>query len=140
MDRIRAHMLRQSLAYFRPCGPALVARAVRTIGDANADLAALMPEGTSRLNARWFGTLEQVVESCERFHRLERPLALLGAKAAAAGIVPSHYALIRDHLLAAMADLAGEDWTDELARSWRLLLEAASGAMLAGASSDRRAA
>lgn len=140
MDRIRAFALRTSLAYFKPCGPALMARVVRTLGDDHADLRALLPEDTSRLHARWFTTLEQVVGQCERFHRLERVLGDLGLRAAGAGVTPAHHAAVRECLLTAMRDLAGDEWTDELEKSWRLLLDAVSGAMLAGAISGRHAA
>ncbi|GJQ30219.1 MAG: hypothetical protein HBSAPP03_21030 [Phycisphaerae bacterium] len=140
MDRIRAYALRTSIAFFKPCGPALMARAVRTLGDEFPDLRALLPDDTSRLHVRWFATLEQIVERCEQFHKLERVLGDAGASAAAAGFTPAHYPIVRDTLLAAMHDLAGEDWTPELEKSWRLLLDATSGAMIAGAFRHRHAA
>ena len=39
-----------------------------------------------------------------------------------------------------MESLAGEDWTPELRRAWGILLDATTGAMLAGAMDHRQAA
>jgi hemoglobin-like flavoprotein len=117
----------------------MIARVFRELGDRHPGVRALFPEETARLNVRLFETLGQVVQALPRFHSLEDPLMKLGAKAAQAGAHPGHYGIVRDELLATMAQLAGDDWTDDLAKDWTLVLEAVSGAMLRGALGGRTA-
>lgn len=140
MDRIQAHLVRSSLDDFSPCGPALIATVIRNLGDHYPDLRGLFPDDTSRYHARWFATLQQVARFCDTFHRLEKPLGDLGRQAAAQGASAAHYRIVRDELLRAMADLAGDAWTAQTADSWSTLLDGVTGAMLAGALDSRRAA
>ena len=133
MNRIQVYRLRTSLRWFKPCGPAMIARVFRNLSDHHPGVRALFPDDTERLNKELFETLRQVVRALPRFHCLEEPLMDFGAKAADAGANPAHYGIIRAELLATMAELAGDDWTDQLAKDWNLLLEAISGAMLRGA-------
>jgi hemoglobin-like flavoprotein len=132
MDKIRLHRLRVSFESFRPCGPAMVAMVMRRLGDRRPGIRALFPEDTSRLNARLFDTLRQIVKRADRFHSLEAGLMELGGRALAAGANTAHYGLVRDEVLVVMAELAGEDWTESLQEDWTLLLDAISGAMLRG--------
>ena len=133
MNRIQVHRVRSSFEWFQPCGPALIARVFRQLGDDHPGVRALFPEDTAKLNRRFFETLRQVVKALPRFHSLEEPLMSLGARAAGAGASPAHYGIIRDVLLATMAELAGDEWSQELATDWGMLLDAVSGAMLRGA-------
>jgi hemoglobin-like flavoprotein len=111
----------------------MIARVFRSLSDHHPGIRALFPDDTARLNKRLFETLAQVVCALPRFHSLQEPLMVLGVKAAAAGANPRHYPVVRDELLATMADLAGPDWTDDLANDWLFVLDAVSGAMLHGA-------
>ncbi|CAG0971763.1 Flavohemoprotein [Phycisphaerales bacterium] len=140
MDRIQAHLVRSSLEDFCLCGPALVSSVIRNLGDHYPDLRGLFPDDTSRYHVRWFATLQQVARFCDTFHRLEKPLGELGKQAAACGATAAHYRIVRNELLQAMADLAGDAWTADTANSWSLVLDAMTGAMLAGAMDIRRAA
>jgi hemoglobin-like flavoprotein len=133
MNKIQAYRLRLSLDWFRPCGPAMIARVLRNLGERHPRIRALFPDDTTGLNTKLFETLCQIVKYAGRFHRLEQPLMEFGAKAADAGAIPAHYRIVREELLATMAELAGEDWTEGLARDWKFVLEAVSGAMLRGA-------
>jgi hemoglobin-like flavoprotein len=139
MNRIQVHRIRSSFEWFRPCGPAMIARVFRELGDHNPGVRALFPEDTARLNVRLFETLGQVVKALPRFHSLEEALMELGAKAAQAGAHPGHYGIVRDELLSTMSQLAGNDWTEELANDWTLVLDAVSGAMMRGALGGRAA-
>lgn len=140
MNRIQAHLVRRSFEFFRPCGPAMIARVVRGLSDDAPDVRAMLPEETAALHGKWFATLAQVVRHCDEFRKIEKSLGELGRRAAAAGATPADYRSVRNELLRAMAELAGEDWTDDLRKSWALLLDGASGAMMAGANATNRAA
>jgi hemoglobin-like flavoprotein len=133
MNRIQAHRVRTSLKWFRPCGPALIARVLRNLGYKHPGVRALFPEDSAQLNKQLFDTLTQVVRSLPHFQRLEEPLMALGVKAAAAGANPAHYRIVRNELLSTMAELADVDWSEELAKDWALVLDAVAGVMLRGA-------
>jgi hemoglobin-like flavoprotein len=76
--------------------------------------------------------LAMVVRNLGMLDMLEQPLRDLGAAHARAGVRPEHYPAMCDAIIAALADTAGDGWTDELAADWRLLLEAVARHMLAG--------
>lgn len=133
MNRVQVQRVRESFEWFRPCGPAMVARVLRQLDDRAPGVRALFPQDCSKHNQRFFETLSQVVRRADKFHKLEAPLMELGVQAYRAGANPAHYRIVRTELLRAMAELAGEDWSAELEAEWTLLLEAVSGAMLRGA-------
>lgn len=139
MDARQILMVRTSYAFFKPCGTAIVAEVVRNLTDHHPAVRAILPDDTAPLHRKWFDTLGQVVEHADRFSRLHAPLAEIGRRAAAAGAQSGHYRIIRNELLSSMEELAADDWTPALRRAWALLLDAAVGAMLAGAL-ERRAA
>jgi hemoglobin-like flavoprotein len=130
MNRIEVHRVRKSLDWFRPCGPALVAQTVRQLADNHPSVRSRLPSDTSAWHARWFATLEQVVDNLYSFHTLEPGLSVLGSRAARVGLTPAHMAIIRDELLLAMARLAGDDWSPSLHAGWTTVLDALIGALL----------
>jgi hemoglobin-like flavoprotein len=140
MNRVQLHRVRVSFEWFRPCGPAMVARVLRQLEDRSPGVRALFPRDCSKLNKRFFETLSQVVRRADTWHKLEGPLMELGLQAYRAGANPAHYRIVRAEVLRAMEELAGEDWSPELAADWTLLLEAVSGAMMRGALGDERLA
>jgi hemoglobin-like flavoprotein len=77
--------------------------------------------------------LALVVRNAGRLDTLEQPLRDLGAAHALVGVLPPHYPVVCDAMLAALADALADAWSDELAADWRALLEVVSGHMLAGA-------
>ena len=133
MNAIQLHRIKTSFEWFRPCGPAMVARVFKGLEDHYPGVRALFPEDTSRLNKKLFESLSQVVARMPRFYKLERPLMELGLEAYRHGGNPAHYRIVRNELLRATAELAGDQWTPDLHEDWTLLLEAVSGAMLRGA-------
>jgi hemoglobin-like flavoprotein len=140
MNATQVQRLRRSLAGFRPCGPAMIARVLGILADRSPGVRALFPQDTQGLNRRLFDTLSQIVAALPQFQRLEAPLMALGARAAAAGANAAHYRIARDALLATMAELAGKGWSEDLEGDWALVLDAASGAMLHGSLGRAQAA
>lgn len=143
MNRRQVDTLVASFRWFEPCGAALIAKVFRNLGDHHPNVRALFPDETEHLNVRFFKTLSQVVKNIHRFHALQEPLAELGRRAEQEGANIGHYRIVRDEVLAVMAELAADDWTDDLDRLWREALGAMSGAMLAGTGASeelRRAA
>jgi|GEM_PF-3085418 len=132
--------IRRSFEFFRPCGPALVAHAVRGLIDSHSVLSTRLPANPAGLHKRCFETLEQIVKRCDRFGTLEAPLGELGRRAGRHGVSHLYYGAMKQSLLEAMADLAGADWGPELQEAWELLLDATIGAMAAGSIPPSKAA
>lgn len=140
MNPLHLSLIRTSYQWFRPCGPAMIAKVLRELADNDPELGVLFATEDPRRAERFFRTLGQLVRFAHEFERLEPALAEIGKQAALAGASPRHYTVARNQLLDTMAELAGEDWSDELRSAWEGLLMAAGGAMLAGAMPRRRAA
>ncbi|HUT14465.1 MAG TPA: globin domain-containing protein [Thermoguttaceae bacterium] len=69
---------------------------------------------------------------------LEPMLRRLGARHVQYGAREEHYAAVGAALLGALAEVAGEDWSDELAEAWGEAYEEISRHMLAGAPAAQR--
>jgi len=63
---------------------------------------------------------------------LTETLGSLGAKHAGWGVTEPMYAAVAECMLAAMSELAGDDWTPEMTQAWTEALTAVAGLMLAG--------
>lgn len=142
MNRREAERVKASFGWFAPCGPAMIAKVMRNLADTHPGVRAMFPDDAAHVNEKIFATLGQVVRHIDRFHKLEVPLASLGAMCAREGANPGHYTIFRDELLVVMEELAGDDWDAQLSQDWTEVFDAVSGAMLAGAISEqiRRAA
>jgi len=137
MNHREVERVKASFGWFAPCGPAMIAKVMRNLADTHPGLRAMFPDDTAAVNTKIFSTLGQVVGSMGRFHKLEVPLGVLGAHCAREGANAGHYTIFRDELMAVMEDLAGEDWDAQLSRDWMELLDAVTGAMLAGAITEQ---
>lgn len=133
MNRRGIDRLKRSFEWFVPCGPALIGKVMRQLADDHPGIRAMFPDDMSHLNRKIFDTMKQIMSRIDRFESLERPLADLGVTCDAEGAVAAHYPIVRDELLSAMRDLAGDDWNEQLSADWTELLDAVSGAMIAGA-------
>lgn len=134
-----ARLVRQSFDYFSPCATAMVARIIRGLADRHPQIRAILPDDPEPVCKAWVATLRQVIRHPGGFRALQAPLGELGRRAAALGTRPQDYAAVREEVLSVMGEYAGDEWTPRLRESWALLLEAMSGAMLAGAVSSAAA-
>ncbi len=140
MHRIQLGRLRATFELFRPCGPAMIAFAFSRLAENSPKVRSLFPDDTTELHKPVFDTLRQLVRHAHEFQRLEGPLMRLGRDLSEKGGRPHHLSSLRDAVLAAMSELAGDVWTAEVESDWRHLFDAASGAMLRGAVTQTRRA
>lgn len=75
-----------------------------------------------------------VLDHIEDAEWLIETLGALGAKHVNYGVTEEMYGWVGESLLATLAEVAGEDWTPELAAAWTEAYGAISGLMLRGAS------
>lgn len=72
-----------------------------------------------------------VVALVDRPDDLAPVLARLGASHQGYGVTPVMYRYVSFSMLASLADVAGEAWTEDLARTWEAALEHVGAAMIA---------
>jgi hemoglobin-like flavoprotein len=77
--------------------------------------------------------LVAVIDHLEDAAWFERMLGALGARHVGYGVTPEMYAWVGDALLTTLAEVAGAEWTDELARTWTAAYGAIASTMQAGA-------
>jgi hemoglobin-like flavoprotein len=84
--------------------------------------------------------LAAVVEHLEDSPWLAQQLGALGAKHVSYGVTDEMYAWVGDSLLAAMAEVAGADWTPKIEDAWKDAYGAIASLAIAGAQRAREAA
>ena len=78
------------------------------------------------------GALVAVMDHLEDASWLEETLGALGNKHVGYGVTPAMYAWVGDALLTTLGEVAGADWTPELAKAWSDAYGAIAGLMTAG--------
>jgi hemoglobin-like flavoprotein len=86
-----------------------------------------------RQKAMLLATLVLLRKSLRDLDAITPKLRQLGARHVAYGALPEHYPVVAELLLASMAEIAGEAWTDEVAAAWASALGLVAEAMLEGA-------
>lgn len=82
-------------------------------------------------------TLVAVVQHLEDADWLSLTLKPLGARHLDYGVTDEMYGWVGECLLAALAEVAGPDWTPELAAAWAAAYEAVAALMRIGAGAER---
>jgi methyl-accepting chemotaxis protein len=83
--------------------------------------------------AMLLATLVLLRKSLRDLEGIAPKLRQLGARHVAYGARPEHYPVVAEVLLASMAEVAGEAWTDAVASAWAGALGLVAEAMLEGA-------
>ena len=84
--------------------------------------------------------LVAVLDHLEDASWLAQTLGAMGAKHVDYGVQDEMYAWVGDSLLSTLAEVAGDDWTPELAKAWAEAYGAITSLMLTGAENARSAA
>jgi hemoglobin-like flavoprotein len=84
-------------------------------------------------------TLVALVQHLENADWLSLTLKPLGARHLDYGVTDEMYGWVGESLLAALAEVAGPDWTPELAAAWTAAYEAVAALMRIGAAAERSA-
>jgi hemoglobin-like flavoprotein len=92
---------------------------------ANSDL--------DKQKAMLLATLVLLRKSLRDLEAITPRLRLLGARHVAYGAQPEHYPVVAEVMLASMAEIAGDSWTEDVAAAWAAALGLVATAMLEGA-------
>lgn len=142
MDSARRTRIKDSFNALAPRGEELVDRFYERLFSDHPGVRPMFPDDMSQQKRHLLTSLGLIIKNLDNFGALEQPLKKLGARHAGYGAAPEHYPAVGGTLLSVMAEMAGPQWTAELAEDWGEAINAIAGVMLAGAAeaSARRAA
>lgn len=130
--RVQAHFDRLSTR-------GLAERFYRRLFETAPHLRALFPSDLSALEAHFEEVLASVISQLGRMTAVDTDLRNLGARHMSYGAQPRHYTLVRDVLLCTLEEHSRGDWSDAIARDWRLAIGAIMAPMLRGAAVETAA-
>jgi chemotaxis signal transduction protein/hemoglobin-like flavoprotein len=133
-------LLETSFALLAPRGEELVERFYVRLFETAPEARGLFPEDLAGQRRALLGALGMVVNSLRAPEKLVEYLAGLGARHTSYGAIPAHYDLVGEVLLATMAELAGDLWTEELESAWGTAYVTVRDVMLAAAAEEAVAA
>jgi len=96
----------------------------------------IFPTDMARQKEHLAAALAMLFRNLENMEGLEPSLMSLGAQHVAFGALPEHYPVVRDCLLAAVAEVAAPAWSSQLEDAWREAFNRVCSAMLKGAAAS----
>ena len=125
--------IESSFAALKPRALDLTALFYEKLFAAHPGVRPLFPEEIKPQSEKLAHALATVVGSIRNLEAIVPVLHAMGERHVAYGTQPDHYGAVRDTLLEAMAELAGDLWTDDLHADWTAALNLVAETMLEGA-------
>ena len=97
----------------------------------------LFPDDLSSQKKKLIAALAFVVGNLRKPEQLSIAVAELGARHVDYGAEDAHYPIVRDCMIEALSEVAGDLWTAELEHDWRAALDHIATLMIAGAAQAR---
>jgi eukaryotic-like serine/threonine-protein kinase len=126
--RVQEHFER-----IRPGPRQLAARFYELLFASHPHLRSLFPYDLTALHDHFEATLTRVIQNLGRVTAVDADLRDLGVRHLAYGAQPQHYLIVRDVLVATIADISAGDWDATLESDWRLAVNMIIVPMLRGA-------
>jgi methyl-accepting chemotaxis protein len=134
IDKAAAERLRSSYDALLTDGSRLTTIFYAKLFERYPGVRPLFPADIRAQEAKLMDSLRAVVRHVESPDALREELKAMGARHVKYGAKPEHYPLVCDLLLECMGDVAGGQWTQQLASEWQQALQIVSDVMLQGAS------
>lgn len=125
--------LDSSFGALKPQGAELVETFYNKLFSDHPEVRKMFPEEMKDQRNKLLQSLAFVVANLRNSEALSSKLKELGAGHVKYGTTAEHYPVVRDCLLSAMADTAGDLWNDQLQDDWTAAINAVAGIMLEGA-------
>lgn len=145
MDNAVIERLEASFKLLAPRAEELVDRFYTKLFAENPSVRSMFPDDLAEQKKKLLASLVLVVENLRSTEKLADPLKKLGGRHVKYNTQPEHYPIVRDTLVAVMAEMAGEHWNDQFNSDWLGALDFVASVMLEGhkaevANSSRSAA
>lgn len=137
---LNVDLLESSFELLAPQGEQLVERFYERLFETAPAVRSLFPDDMEGQQRALLGALGTIVNSLRSPEKLTAYLEGLGKHHVDYGAEPAHYDVVAEVLVATMAEVAGDAWTDELQSAWTAALTAIKGLMLTGAETIEAAA
>lgn len=112
---------------------AIVATFYQRLFDTHPEVRTLFPLEMARQRSHLAVAISLVVKHADDLEPIRSTLEEIGARHVTYGAERAHYGIVRDTLVASLAEHAGSAWTPELERAWSAALDRVSAVMLDGA-------
>lgn len=122
-------LLRSSFELVIERCPDLTLRFYEILFERHPELARLFSRDRAGQAKMLASALSAVLDHLEDAPWLQATLGALGQRHTGYGVTDAMYDHVGDALLATLAEIAGDDWTDELAAQWTLAYSAIAGMM-----------
>ena len=132
--------IRESFDLIAPQADELVSVFYQTLFENNPQLRAMFPADMTEQKKKLLGAVGLVVKNVDKLDTIEGALEEMGARHNAYGALDAHYPVVRDTMLAAMAQVAGGAWNQTYHDAWEAGLNAVAGIMVRGAHKAKRRA
>lgn len=139
MTQTPADRIRASFELIAPQAPAVVDSFYENLFTAAPAVRALFPAEMKQQKAHLLAALGLVVKHADDLGALREPLLEMGKRHAGYGALPTHYAAVREVLLATLRQHAGAAWTTQLEQDWRGAVNAVAKVMIEGQQSAQAA-
>jgi len=139
MDTHSIERIRSSFQLLAPRGQDVVNDFYERLFRTAPSVRPLFPDDMSGQKGHLLAALGLVVKHADNLGALTEPLHEMGARHVGYGAQPAHYGVVRDTLLATLAQFAGGAWTPQLEADWTAALNAVAGVMLEGARKSQAA-
>lgn len=131
---LKADLLEASFALLAPRGDALVDRFYFRLFRAAPEAYHMFPQGRfTEQKRKLLAAIKLVVNSARKPEAVAPVVQELGVKHVGYGVVAEHYPLVGSILLATLAEIAGDAWSEEVERAWAEAYAVVSSVMLESA-------
>lgn len=130
LDRELATRMRASFQVIAGAADTFTDRFYDRLFAAAPQVRSLFPTDMRAQKKKLIGTLSWVIDNLEHGDALKTALRDLGRRHDGYGAQPQDYPVVADAMLAAMAEVCGSNWSQEIEADWRTALERMSDTML----------
>lgn len=130
--------IRDSFNALAPKGEELMEVFYAKLFSENPGVREMFPDDMAGQKKALLGAVSLVVKHADDLGAIEGALHEMGARHVDYGTVAEHYPIVRDTLLAALSEVAGDLWNDQLNEDWTGALNAVAGTMIAGAERSQK--
>jgi hemoglobin-like flavoprotein len=127
-------LLNESLGLVAPVADQLIASFYDRVFTEHPQVRAMFPADMTQQRENLLKAVVALVTNYDHREDLVPYLEALGGRHVRYGVVPEHYGIIGQALLASLAHIAGEHWTDEYEGAWARAYTFAAEVMQSGAS------
>lgn len=133
MDAARVARIRLSFEAVAPRAHALIDLFYDKLFANYPQVRPMFPADMTQQKKHLLGAVGLVVKHADNLDAIRAALMEMGARHVGYGAKPDHYPIVRDTLLGALAETAGNVWNAQLREDWAEALNAVAAIMLEGA-------